>query len=299
MLSFDRHTPETVRLARTAAFKPHVVWQTVIFVVMMFCLQFLSAVPLVISEIAAGESFPMYVYLYSTVIVAAGFVLYARFVERRPLRSIGFTRKGAAASYLKGFAAGLAMLAATVGICVATGALSFEGFAARIPAGVLTLWLAGFMFQGMEEEIALRGVFLTGAATRIPIAGAVVLNSAIFAALHLLNDGISVTAVCNLTLFGVFASLYFLRTDNIWGVGALHSAWNFAQGNLFGIPVSGSRPEVSVMNFSPDGSSMINGGEFGIEGGLAATAVLAAATLLVIFLPYTKNEKSRYGDSSL
>lgn len=299
MLSFARHTPCTVTLARKAVFKPHIVWQTVIFVAMMFVLQFLSSVPIMLAKTAAGRGVPLYWPLYSTVIVAAGFILYARIVERRPLRSIGFTRKGAVASYLKGFVTGLAMLAAAVGISAATGAIVFEGVSTRIPAALLAVWMVGFMFQGMEEEIALRGVLLTGAAARIPIAAAVILNSAVFAALHLFNHGISVTAVCNLTLFGVFASLYFLRTDNIWGIGALHSAWNFAQGNLFGIPVSGIRPEVSVLNFSPDGCPLINGGEFGLEGGLAATAVLAAATLLVIFLPYTKNEKSRYGDSSL
>ena len=299
MLSFVRHTPCTVTLARTAVFKPHIVWQTVIFVVMMFVLQFLSFIPIMFAETATGRSLPMYWSLYSTVIVAAGFILYARIVERRPLRSIGFTRKGAVASYLKGFVTGLAMLAAAVGICAATGAIVFNGVSARIPVALMAVWLVGFMFQGLEEEITLRGVLLTGAAARIPIAAAVILNSVVFAALHLFNNGISVTAVCNLTLFGIFASLYFLRTDNIWGIGALHSAWNFAQGNLFGIPVSGITPEISVLNFSPSGCPLINGGEFGLEGGLAVTAVLAVSTLTVIFLPHDKKEKSRLGDSSL
>ena len=266
---------------------------------MMFVLQFLSFIPIMFAETATGRSLPMYWSLYSTIIVAAGFMLYARLVERRPFRSIGFTRKDAAASYIKGFVTGLAMLSAAVGICAATGTIAFNGVSPRIPAALLAVWLVGFMFQGLEEEITLRGVFMTSAATRIPIAAAVILNSAVFAALHLFNNGISVTAVCNLTLFGVFASLYFLRTDNIWGIGALHSAWNFAQGNLFGIPVSGITPHASVFHFSPSGSPLINGGEFGLEGGLAVTAVLAVSTLAVIFLPHDKKEKSRLGYSSL
>lgn len=264
----------------------------------MFGLQLLSAIPLAVAGIVTGESIPAYCWLYATIAVSAGFILYARFVERRPLRSLGFTRKGAA-SYVEGFATGIAMLAAAVGICCACGSLHFDGVSAHVSVGILAVWLVGFMFQGMEEEIALRGFFLTGASTRIPTIAAVVLNSVVFAVLHIFNSGISATAIFNLTLFGVFASLYFLRTDNIWGVGALHSAWNFAQGNLFGIPVSGMGSEVSVLRFSPAGSRMINGGEFGLEGGLAVTAVLAAATLLVVFLPYKKKETSRCGDSSL
>lgn len=298
MLSFRRHTPCSTALARTAAFKPHIVWQTVIFVALMFGLQLLSAIPLAVAGIVTGESIPAYCWLYATIAVSAGFILYARFVERRPLRSLGFTRKGAA-SYVEGFATGIAMLAAAVGICCACGSLHFDGVSAHVSVGILAVWLVGFMFQGMEEEIALRGFFLTGASTRIPTIAAVVLNSVVFAVLHIFNSGVSATAIFNLTLFGVFASLYFLRTDNIWGIGALHSAWNFAQGNLFGIPVSGMGSEVSVLRFSPAGSRMINGGEFGLEGGLAVTAVLAAATLLVVFLPYRKKETSRCGDSSL
>ncbi len=250
MLSFRRHTPCSTALARTAAFKPHIVWQTVIFVALMFGLQLLSAIPLAVAGIVTGESIPAYCWLYATIAVSAGFILYARFVERRPLRSLGFTRKGAA-SYVEGFATGIAMLAAAVGICCACGSLHFDGVSAHVSVGILAVWLVGFMFQGMEEEIALRGFFLTGASTRIPTIAAVVLNSVVFAVLHIFNSGISATAIFNLTLFGVFASLYFLRTDNIWGVGALHSAWNFAQGNLFGIPVSGMGSEVSVLRFSP------------------------------------------------
>ncbi len=34
-------------------------------------------------------------------------------------------------------------------------------------------------------------------------------------------------------------ALYMLKTDNIWGVASLHGAWNFAQGNLVGVAVSG------------------------------------------------------------
>lgn len=55
---------------------------------------------------------------------------------------------------------------------------------------------------------------------------AVIANSVIFAALHLLNPGVAPLAIVNLILFGIFASCYFIRRGNIWGIGALHSVWN-------------------------------------------------------------------------
>ncbi len=288
MPEWIRHTPQTVAEARKAVFKPHIVWQTVIFIVLLFGLQFLSLLPLAIAEYMSYRPVPAYWMLFTTAIVAAGFILYGRAVQRRSPRSMGFTRKGIGRSYITGFITGTAMMGACTGICVAAGALELECIYSRIAPGTLALWLAGFAIQGMEEEISLRGVFMTGACTRIPVWAAVILNSVVFAALHLFNNGINFVAVVNLTLFGVLASLYFLRTDSIWGIGALHSAWNFAQGCLFGIPVSGMTTGDSVLRFSAVGRPLLSGGEFGIEGGIAATAVLAVTTAAIIFLPNGK-----------
>ena len=53
-------------------------------------------------------------------------------------------------------------------------------------------------------------------------------------------------AFINLTLFGVFASLYFIKRGSIWGIGAFHSIWNLVQGNFWGLSVSGGATECSV-----------------------------------------------------
>ena len=69
----------------------------------------------------------------------------------------------------------------------------------------------------------------------------------------------------NLTLFGVFASVYFIKRGNIWGIGAIHSIWNFAQGHFYGIKVSGMDSSCSLLNsVFVDGKDLINGGNFGI-----------------------------------
>ena len=76
-------------------------------------------------------------------------------------------------------------------------------------------------------------------------------------------------------------------------VGAIHSMWNFAQGNLFGIPVSGlvgsPSPLVTEMG-EGKWQTLVNGGSFGLEGGLAVTAVLAVACVTVWFASTKKSE---------
>ena len=79
-------------------------------------------------------------------------------------------------------------------------------------------------------------------------------------------------------------------------VCAVHSMWNFAQGNLFGIPVSGLaglpsplRAEVTEGGWQ----TLVSGGDFGLEGGLAVTVVLVVACTIVLLLPTKKTEVAR------
>lgn len=116
---------------------------------------------------------------------------------------------------------------------------AFEGFTGQIPWGMLLLLFVGFLFQGMSEEVVCRSFLMVSAANRAPLWIAVALNSLIFAAMHLANSGVTFFSFANLVLYGVFASFYFLRTDNVWGIAALHTAWNFTQGSVLGVEVSG------------------------------------------------------------
>ena len=112
---------------------------------------------------------------------------------------------------------------------------------------------------------------------------AVFSNAVIFAALHLLNNGISVLAFINLVLFGVFASLYFIKRGSIWGIGALHSMWNLVQGNFWGLRVSGIASECSIFRSTMvEGRSIINGGAFGPEGGLGVSGVLLIGICILL-----------------
>ena len=77
-------------------------------------------------------------------------------------------------------------------------------------------------------------------------------------------------------------ALYLFKTDTVWGVAGIHGAWNFAQGNLFGILVSGQPSGTSLMTFLPQGNqAWLSGGSFGIEGSIMTSLVLL---LLIVYL---------------
>jgi membrane protease YdiL (CAAX protease family) len=102
--------------------------------------------------------------------------------------------------------------------------------------------------------------------------------------LHYGNSGINLLGLLNLFLFGVFAALYFLRRGSIWGISAIHSMWNFAQGNVFGCAVSGNSGMDSIFSTtSQSANTIFNGGAFGPEGGLGVTIILSIG--IIILLP--------------
>lgn len=290
---------EQAKLARR---KPAPVLQALIFIAVMAAVQtgsfILIQVFLCVAMLTgnvAGRSMLYQAVIQNTAVLvlfslfacAAEIILpavYCRCIEGRSFRSMGFSRHGAAPAYVRGFALGALMLTLAGGIAYVSGAMRFSA-----PAGALSpavfLYLLGFMIQGMGEEVAFRGYFMISLSNRVPMEAAVGASGVAFSLMHLLNAGISWLAVVNLILFGVFIALYMLTDGNIWGAAALHTAWNFFQGNVMGVQVSGMRMGASLLTatYTP-GDTLINGGEFGLEGGLIVTLILIAAILFETIL---------------
>lgn len=237
------------------------------------------------NNLIAAKPWIMLISLFATLATIILCIIYCRFIERRSLVSMGFTKNAWLVSYLKGFLIGAVMIFSCAGIAYALGALDFR-FAAKIPVLYILAFLIGFILQGMSEEVMLRGYFMMSLSNRCHIVWAVTISSVIFSLLHLGNPGISLLALLNIALFGFFMAIYMLRTDNIWGASAIHSAWNFLQGNFLGIQVSGTGqlPTVATMNPIP-GKELLSGGSFGLEGGLIVTAVTLIAIALALLLP--------------
>lgn len=224
--------------------------------------------------------------LFATLAMIGIVFLFCKVVQKRRLRTLGFVKTNAGKEYLRGLVFGFLMFSAAVLLCVVTGALTFDGLSETFVPGLFLLFVIGFLIQGMAEEVMMRGYFLVSFGRRHSIWAAVLVNSLLFAALHLLNSGITVLSIVNLTLFGIFSSIYFVKSGNIWGVGALHSMWNLVQGNFYGIQVSGIETSCSVFSSTlTEGRELINGGDFGLEGGLAVTIVVLIG-ILILFWRY-------------
>ena len=215
--------------------------------------------------------------------------LWVRLTEKRPFRTLGFSGQGNAAKYGLGFLVGVAMFAVAAGVPWAMGFYRLTDVPLAIVGSLVVL--GGWLVQGAAEELLFRGWLLPVLSARYGVPVGVSVSAVMFAAAHSLNPHLNGLAMLNLVLFAAFAGLYALRDGSIWGVAGMHAAWNWMQGNVFGIPVSGMLPiGGSWLSLSETGPDWLTGGAFGAEGGLAVSLVLA--TGLAILLWKIKRERS-------
>ena len=230
------------------------------------------------------------VQLFSTVIPIVILMLYVRFFEKRSIRTMGFVKQRAVIDYLLGIAAAFAMFSACVGICTASGAMTFDGYVLGGQYGTLGLLFIGFLIQGMSEEVVFRSFMMTSIGSKSGALAGILLNSLFFGAMHLGNSGVTVLSIANIVLFGTFMSIVVLKLNSIWMACAMHSIWNFVQGNFYGVLVSGIDAGPSGLRFRiTEGMELLNGGSFGMEGGLATTIVLAMSIAIALLVKPREN----------
>lgn len=209
--------------------------------------------------------------------------------QKRSNESLGFRRKKFFRDYLLGIVISLIMFSFATMICYFTGDLNIT-VNSNYSFKLLILFIIAWAIQGFSEELICRSILMNYFAAKKNVIFAIVLNSIIFAALHLGNNGIAALALINLFLVGVVFSLMFYITDSIWLPAAAHSFWNMAQGNIFGISVSGHAvSDTRIFTTSFNGDTILNGGSFGIEGGLACTLVLIIVLIISCLIIKNKN----------
>lgn len=163
----------------------------------------------------------------------------------------------------------------------------------REPFSLAILWpLGAFLLVGIYEEILSRGYHLVNLAEgfsgsalgeRGGLLLAWALSSAVFGALHAANPNASWISTLNIMLAGLFLGLGMLFTGELAVPIGLHISWNFAQGNLFGFPVSGTRfHEATFYQIEQHGPDIWTGGAFGPEAGLIGILAILLGSLLTL-----------------
>ena len=232
-------------------------------------------------------------FLYTII----AFFLWVRFIEKRPIRTMGFSKGNGLSEFAKGVLVGAIMITTVLVVFFITGDAKFERIQFSLP--FLVSWmlvLIGYILQTAAEEIYIRGWLVPIISYHKNAYLAILIASTMFSYFHLDNNGASWLSTLHLFIFGLFTAVYAMKRGNIWGPCGFHFAWNFIMGNVYGFHVSGYDSESSLMYFTTSNRTFLTGGQFGPEGGIPGLVVFILALLWAIFIlkDTSKEQESLY-----
>lgn len=191
-------------------------------------------------------------------------------IEGRNPAEIGLGLRRFVIDWLKGAGVGAAYLGASVGILALLGDYRITGvtLAGQALAGGLLL----HFLVGVFEETLFRGILFRFLEEGFGSWIALTMTALFFGFLHLSNPNATVWGASAIALeAGVSLAAVYMATRSLWFAMGLHTSWNFLQGTIFGIAVSGAgSPDASLFKPLIQGNQWLTGGAFGIEASVIA-----------------------------
>jgi len=228
---------------------------------------------------------PLITSFFLLFLLAIGFSLLAG-IARRPasVRELfGLPRRNTAKrEWLLGAAIGWGAVVLSVLLLALAGSLSIGFWTEPRAFGLLLVNLAAVAAASLAEEVIFRGYPFRCLIEAVGPTRATVILAALYGLAHMLTGNGSATAFLLTSLAGVLLALGWLRTHGLWLSWGMHFAWNASLGILFGLPVTGSVENSTVIQSTAFGRRWFTGGDFGPEAGLLTAVALAIGIIVLV-----------------
>jgi uncharacterized protein len=212
-------------------------------------------------------------------VVLAAYSAYVRVIERRAVAELSGNR--AVSELGSGLALGALLFSVTIGIHAVvgvyhiTGSNGWQTMLAILPASILS---------GVLEEVLIRGIVFRILEQWLGSWIALGISAAIFGALHLLNPGATLLNAAAISIeAGILLAAAYMVTRRLWLCIGTHIAWNFTQGGIFSVAVSGGQSK-GLLQSRMVGPDWLTGGAFGAEASVVALGVCLAVGIALIAL---------------
>ncbi|MEO6113302.1 MAG: type II CAAX endopeptidase family protein [Sphingomicrobium sp.] len=146
-----------------------------------------------------------------------------------------------------------------------------------IPSLIAIAILPGFM-----EELLFRGILFHFLEKFGGSWFALAMTSALFGLAHIFND--NATALSSFAIAieaGVLLGGAYMLTRSLWMPIGLHASWNFTQGEIYDVPVSGF-DQHGLVTAQLSGPELLSGGAFGLEASVIAMIIATAAGVWLV-----------------
>jgi membrane protease YdiL (CAAX protease family) len=227
-------------------------------------------------ELARRVSF----FLRQLVPFLGAYLFLVYLVERRKPTELAWSRvlpDGAI-----GLGAGVLFISSVVGVLWLAGSYEVTGTDPDVD-WVRPLFLAG-LGTAIAEEIVFRGVLFRITEEGLGTWPALLISALFFGGVHIMNQGATVWSSVAIAIeAGVLLGLAYHLTRSLPLVMGIHMAWNFTQGTIFGIPVSGTGDKGFLVSTRP-GPEWLTGGAFGAEASVVAVLLSLVASIAMLVL---------------
>ena len=140
-----------------------------------------------------------------------------------------------------------------------------------------------FLAVAVGEEMIFRGVVFRWLDERWNTWVALLVSALIFGWIHISNDNASWWSSLAISIeAGLLLGAAYKWSGSLWLPIGIHWTWNYTQGNIFGLAVSGTHAGNTVLVTTVDGPDIITGGVFGPEASIIA--VIFGILYTIIFL---------------
>ena len=186
------------------------------------------------------------------------------FLEKRPLRSVGFGLHDRTWTELaQGLGLGTLMMTAIFAVNIAFGFASFgiKTLSLQQIVSMSSYSIAEFTLVAFGEELLFRGYLFQTLVEGTSRLIAVLLFAVCFALLHMGNPDVTAFSLINIAIAGIWLSAAYFKTRGLWLPIGLHFSWNFFQSHVFSFPVSGLKMHDTQLGVLYDnGPAWLTGG---------------------------------------
>ncbi|EMW5997333.1 TPA: CPBP family intramembrane metalloprotease [Enterococcus faecium] len=213
-------------------------------------------------------------------------------VEGKRIEDYGVSVRGKDWGYLAGgLVVGIGVFLLITSPLYLTGAYRLDSGNANIVPLITSFIL--FIAVGASEELLFRGFFQHQMLRFGPLI-AMIGSAALFALLHGLNPNMTFLAVFNIFLAGCFFSALIYSTGSLFTAIGAHITWNWTQGAILGIPVSGTQEQGFFSTLIQSQNTIITGGNFGAEASISTTLFLLVLIVGLLLYAYKIKRMKKY-----
>ena len=224
--------------------------------------------------------------IVAVVVVLGLYALFVRLFEGHWARDLSL--KKLIPHTLLGLLVGFIFMVLVVSTITALGyaTVDWKGFYGEKQFTVCMMFLA----VAVGEEMICRGVIFRWIDERWNTWAAMLVSALLFGWGHIGNEGATWWSSLAISIeAGLLLAAAYKWSGTLWVPIGIHWAWNYVQGNVFGLAVSGTDAGNSILTTTVNGPDIITGGIFGPEASIISVILGTLYTLVFLGNRYRRS----------